>query len=218
MDFDTEDFYNTLDSSEKEYHELFDIFTEELAVFQTKIREGTNQSWRRAYTRTLFSMIEALTYRLKEDIYALLEAEGAEISSEHERDLKGKIIKRNKNGQLKIRHFYQKLTDSIEYTLYNYARMHYIEYKIDKTGADWRCFVASVKIRNRITHPKKPSDLVIDNNELVIIQSSGKWFLDTIKDIYKKSAASLFDVVDALERNWEKQHPNKNKLIIECYW
>ncbi len=154
-------------------------------------------------------MIAALTYKLKEDVYTLLESEGAQITPEQERNLKEQIVKREKNGQLQIKPFYQSLLKGVEYAFSNYALMHYIDYKIDKTHPGWQRLIDSLKIRNRITHPKKVSELEIHNDELVIIQSAGKWFIDTMRGLYEKCATSLFDRADALEKNWKIQHPNK---------
>jgi hypothetical protein len=203
-----DNFFNALEASDKEFLRLFDIFVQELTVFNKQIKNFGDQTWRRAYTRSLFSMIETLIYRLKEDIYNLLESEGSDISSEIEGKLKGQIIKRNKQGQIKIRRCYQSLLNSIEYAYSHYAYMHYIDYKIDKNSPGWQWFLKSLKIRNRITHPKETADLEINNDELIIIQSAGKWFLETLNDLYEKCATSVFDLADALERNWNVKHLN----------
>lgn len=204
-----DNFLNAIKASDKEFLRLFDIFVQELAVFNEQIKVFGDQTWHRAYTRTLFSMIETLTYRLKEDIYNLLESEGEEITSELQGKLKGQIIKRNKQGQLQIKPCYQSLPNSIEYAFAHYACMHSIDYKIDKNSPGWQWLINSLKIRNRITHPKETADLEINNDELVIIQSAGKWFLETLNDLYEKCAASLFDLADALERNWNAHHSNR---------
>jgi len=204
-----DNFFNALYASDKEFLQLIDIFVQELTVFNKQIKNFGDQTWRRAYTRTLFSMIETLTYRLKEDICNLLESEGEEIPSEIERKLKGKIIKRNNHGQLQIKPCYQSLPNSIEYAFAYYASMHSIDYKIDKHSPGWQWLINSLKIRNRITHPKETVDLEINNDELIIIQSAGKWFLDTLHDLYEKCASSLLGLADALERNWNASHSNR---------
>ena len=55
----------------------------------------------------------------------------------------------------------------------------------DKFFSDngWRCFRDAQKVRDRITHPKNPSDLEISEDEIEVIREAHTWFLNCIVDI-----------------------------------
>lgn len=60
-----------------------------------------------------------------------------------------------------------KLTRNIKFTLALYARAHRIARKLDTASEWWECLVSSIKVRDRLMHPRNPKDLDVSPKEVI---------------------------------------------------
>ena len=56
---------------------------------------------------------------------------------------------------------------------------------------DWEKFRLSIEIRNRITHPKHSSDLLISEDEIETVMQAHDWFFKVFNDL-QKNEINLF--------------------------
>ncbi|RYX86744.1 hypothetical protein EON83_00765 [bacterium] len=66
-----------------------------------------------------------------------------------------------------------------------------LENKVDKNSQEWKDFVDSVKIRNRITHPKKFADININSHEFEKIRGATQWWFSEHGRIMKSVGEKL---------------------------
>lgn len=184
---------------DQEFYRLHSELLCDLRTFRRECSHPTSQTHRRAYIRALFSMIDALTHCLKRDSLYLAEGEGLSLTDKERRVLKGEFLKRDQSGQVKTVDAFLSISQGIRVTFSFYAYMNYVDYTIDEESEGWESLIKAVKIRNRITHPKKHEDLEISDEELKRIDSAGNWFIHTMADVYRMSATSLFRYANALE-------------------
>ncbi len=57
------------------------------------------------------------------------------------------------------------------------------EIEVDFSGSDWHRFRKAIAIRNRITHPKRPTDLSISDDDIKDVESAFFWLLDVISHV-----------------------------------
>jgi hypothetical protein len=74
--------------------------------------------------------------------------------------------------------------------------------RLDVGAEGWRSFVHTVKIRNRITHPKSSDDLALSLDETIIAAKAVNWYLDLIQTVMT-SVTTTFDEVNAIMRPTE---------------
>ncbi len=58
-----------------------------------------------------------------------------------------------------------------------------IPIKFKRNNAGWDAMTKAIKIRDRITHPKKPSDLVISDSDMKIFKRAVEWFATAMVEI-----------------------------------
>jgi hypothetical protein len=132
----------------------------------------------RTYLRSFFSMIEGITYRTRQillerhqDNNIILKLEQLIVFSEISIELKD-------NGNLKKRQKFYDLRSMMLFTYKTYCELYN---KLDiykKFLSDNRLnnFNESIKMRNRITHPKSGMDVFINGSDIQIVMSAGEWF------------------------------------------
>jgi hypothetical protein len=99
-----------------------------------------------------------------------------------------------------------KLKTNIQYTFKQAASTYRSAYQLDK-GAGWHCFLRSIKVRDRITHPKDPSDMAITNVEVKDVQEAVVWFDKAVGDLLDHSDFKAF----LLSLTGPKAQPRRKK-------
>lgn len=140
---------------------------------------------RRVYVRTLFAMIEGVTYSVKQALFVIahnFDGSGR-IKVGEMVILKGSSFDLNDKGEVQEKEKYFRIKDNLKFTVNSIN--HVLGSRID-LGADtkdWSNFVNAVKIRNRITHPKELADLNISDEDLACIDSVNSWFNNIVAAI-----------------------------------
>ncbi len=83
-------------------------------------------------------------------------------------------------GQLLSR---QSTKDSIETALNGIAKALCSTYRVNKKEKGWCALLQAYQIRDRITHPKSPSELEIRPNDLKVVDTGVEWLFDVCTQI-----------------------------------
>ena len=151
-----------------------------------------NQFTRRAYIRSLFSMIEGSIWVFKQTLLHTGIHEGhlknlsiAEYAllSEITYDLKS-------NGRPKEQTKYLKLPENIRFTFDAIGKYFKIDFDLGVDNSGWNNFLEAQKIRNRITHPKSLESFTISDDELEICKNTNSWYLELLLAFYKGIASN----------------------------
>lgn len=161
---------------------LLPTLVEDVNTAEEKL-DGQQYS-RRVYVRTLFAMIEGVTYAMKLALFGIgreyckLKVPDLVVLKESTFDLnpKGKI-------QEKPKHF--RTADNLRFTVRTVEHVLKSSIDLGVGTQDWTNFKKAIKIRNHITHPKKPEDFVISDAELKCICSVNSWFNEIVKEMMK---------------------------------
>jgi len=71
-------------------------------------------------------------------------------------------------------------------------------YSIDKGNKTWTSFKEALRIRDRLTHPKKQEDLIISDNELRAVEKTAQWYKECVRHIMTPISNTLKDMMQKL--------------------
>ncbi len=133
----------------------------------------------RQYVRAVFAMIEGTIYVMKQlarnSIEKLSAAELALIAEE--------LYDLNDKGEPIIRPNYLKLEKNIKFAFSIYAKSVGLTYTLPVHESGWNSLKQSIKLRNRLMHPKKFSDLDVTDDEFNSVVATHEWFDQKYKEL-----------------------------------
>jgi hypothetical protein len=163
-----------------------------LCTQQSSTVSPNQQFWRRAYVRTTFAFIEGMTFGIKQFTFGvakkagvrLLEAEKALLAEEdYDLDDKGEVT----TASAKI-----SITRNVRFAFKILGRAGAFSYELKVDDEGWDSFKKSIKIRDRLMHPKRSEDLAISDQELETVKKASAWFLDSLESCLDKLSAQSF--------------------------
>jgi hypothetical protein len=180
----------------KAYNELRDIeliLADDVFITGSAEKdEGNRQFWRRAAMRSVFALIEGVVYRMKRLAYEVHEYEGNPLSGAEAAVLLEESYELNDKGVATIKQNYPKIEKNIKFAFAALARAHNITYQLSLSDeAGWGAFIKTLKVRNRLTHPKHVRDLTVSDEEIKTMMNVYYWFLTSIKAILDEIEAAL---------------------------
>jgi hypothetical protein len=130
----------------------------------------------RQLIRAVFAYIEGITFSVKVTAAAHCLQNGVEISSEerffaadvdHYLDDKGQVVQQR--AMLR-------LASSIRFA-FSLSEKAYGTGRLFDPGVEWwSCLIQSIKVRDRLTHPKMPEDIDISGEEIVAVLKAREGF------------------------------------------
>lgn len=142
------------------------------------LEKDDNQFTRRAFIRSLFSIIEGSVWVLKQTLLHASAPKGrmkqlsiAEyaILSETTYDLKN-------NGQINARSQKLPLPENLKFTAELLAKYFNAHLDLGIGSKAWDNFLKAQRIRNRIAHPKTMHEFEITSEDTAVCQATSSWF------------------------------------------
>jgi putative transposase len=134
------------------------------------------QADRRRLVRSIFAFIEAITFSIKNlsvihNETTLNEAEKA-LAQEKTYYLK-------ESGEIGTRAAKINSEANIKFAFHIFSRVFAVQNPLDTSNSGWERLLRSIKVRDCITHPKRPSDLLISDTEMTEVLKAFKWYNET---------------------------------------
>jgi len=183
------------------HEELSPFVPENIALVEDYFRtlemlEGNSkdQYYRRMLLRSAFAYMEGIIFVFKGSTAGLLLAQHfQEIRSDMTKLLRetpylgfltdsGFVL--SDKGELKPKKEHINLKTNIQYMFKIAATTYHSSYEVDKSGNGWECFQKSIKVRDRITHPKNSSDMEIAEDEISDVIKAISWFEEAFDDLF----------------------------------
>ena len=142
--------------------------------------------WFRMYVRSVFALIEGVTYQMKQIAYGAHDIIGVDFSDEEINLLREKSF-------LKFRL-------NIRFTFKAVARVYYSDYELPIKSREWQLLLKATEIRNRLMHPKKADDFIITRDEVEMIHVSSEWLF-----------SCLVELQESLIKGWNKKSQELRK-------
>lgn len=150
---------------------------------------------RRLLVRSVYSFVEAMAYRLKQDAVesappgALSPAEHA-LCVEQSYDL-------GANGQPETRRAKLRTLSNLRFAFDVAARAYGSSFALDVSGAEWQALQQGLAVRDRLMHPKLAADLTVTDAEIRTSMKGFHW-------IHKRVLALIESQVSALTSRAEQ--------------
>ena len=161
---------------------------------QAAEKSGTREDQhfrRRALARAVFSAIEGSCECLRRQAFV---AETHKIPKQIRLGrlsvLAGETYYVTDKGEIRAQRLPVRFLDHVLLSLKSYAEAQGVKYRTKK-GNQWDRIRKSIGVRDRITHPKKFSELAITKKELADIEFSLKWFLNEMGCILREKGSKL---------------------------
>jgi hypothetical protein len=169
---------------------------EDAAAAEKYLDECDNQFARRAYIRSLFAFLEATVWLLKKVCVRILVQPGSgpkRLSLAECALLQDQTYELRNNGEPSVRTKNLRLRDNLRFTFKIFNRISGSKIDPGVGTRSWDAFMRAVAIRNRITHPKSASDMIIADSEIQTCKEVLSWFNRMV-------AASIEELVEASKR------------------
>lgn len=150
----------------------------------------TSQVARRNFIRCTFSYFEGTIWLFKQIILEAKPPKGIRTISTGEFVLLNEVSHQlNENGEISTSPLRLKLKDNFRFTFKTINKVFKRQIDIGVGKPQWNDFLEAIKIRNRITHPKKNQDLEISDPEIKLCENTMSWFNEllasTINEFFK---------------------------------
>ena len=174
-----------LDKTFVEFNGLHKILTRDIEnILEKYERCWEDQTMRRMFVRTVCAAIEGEIYGLKIFIFhacslsnVLLDANEHKFLSEFKFVIDG-------DGIAKKEFTHTETVTNIKRALKITGEL-FPSWKPDFSGAGWQCICASLKVRDRITHPKRSNELMISDDEFNKLQEAYDWYSMTFDGLFQ---------------------------------
>jgi hypothetical protein len=159
-----------MNPDKKEFNELHEILAQFLSCADSDVRtcneymkeKKNDQFWRRTLCRSIFASMESVISVLKQSALLVYQIRNIQISP-----TEGEITER----KAKIR-----FLPNLQFALLAYAHAYGRTLVLNK-DSDWDALTRSVKIRDRIVHPKTYKNLEISDKEVGDLECGWDWFI-----------------------------------------
>jgi len=167
---------------EKELKKEVDYFSTDL------IKEPKNNCLRRVFIKSLFSYIEGVCFALKQVTLVLC----SDLSIGEKNLLEEVEYYLNNKGELWENKKHLKPEYNLKFAFKMYAKAWKADdFKLEISTQGWEHYKKSKEVRNRITHPKNSSDLIIKDKEIEDTFKALDWFYGSLSDLFESCRKSL---------------------------
>ena len=176
----------------KNQESLFGTLHDDVIHSLMELNKTDTQFMRRTHIRALFAFIEGCIYMIKQEAF---------IHQKHKKEsnftpeemilLKEETPYLERSGKVKKIPKYVDLLSNIRFTIECYKKTSNLNYELDVHGKSWQSFHNSLKVRDRITHPKNSSDMEICDNELKESFLAFSCFKQIVLDLFKLKVEKL---------------------------
>jgi hypothetical protein len=156
----------------------------------TKVMDDRNsgtidQLWPRALIRSFFVVVEAFTHELKVMIKAAVASRAFQLSEDESGALSDVVCDLDKQGRVTTRPRFIS-TDRYFRFIYRLAiRMMGGSYRLPVSDARFGHFKQLLLVRNRITHPKGPLDVVVTAEEIEALFAAILWYIEAQQELVR---------------------------------
>lgn len=155
---------------------ISEIYDKDIQFVLDHINDDNYEFWRRELIRLSITLFEADVYLLKKDLLSYCNKFNISLNPEIILALQGKKFTIEGSGKLKEGYLPVKLTDDIKFLFNKITEIRGFSLKVDFQDNGWSDLQYTIKVRNRLTHPKSISEQSIEAIEIKKCISSYTWF------------------------------------------
>ncbi len=186
----------------------------DVAASQERHEAHSNQQAKRDLIRTLFAAIEGSAWFYKEHIQALAETTDM-IEADEVLALSEVTLTVDKAGKLHSHPRFLTTTASVR-LVSRIAHRIAPDHQINFGGGEWSLFQEAIEVRNRLTHPKDLSDLILSEEQTVTCTNAFYWFLEETTHSIEAATRAARSYIDSIEHELS-DFKTRNSEAIKAY-
>jgi hypothetical protein len=148
-----------------------------------------DQKRRRLLVRSIFAFIEAVSFALKSEA---IRGSGKNVPTPEELSIaREESFDLDDRGHIKKTKAKLRTIPNLRFAFHLYSRISGFEYELDSSCTEWQRLVESLKVRDRLMHPKSLNDLTITNDEIASALSAYLWFEAEVISLLEEHGETL---------------------------
>ena len=164
--------------------ELFLSLANDVIIAERELDQAEPQFRRRSYVRAVFALVEGVTFVMKQFALSVHERGDITLPPAEVAPLREEQYDLDK-GTPRTKQKFLKVADNLRFAFKTFAQAFRSTYTLDTTVHQWQLFSEAIDLRNRITHPKAPDDLIISDDEMRKIQEVAAWYRKVTGDLFR---------------------------------
>ena len=160
-----------------ELQALFETLREDARDLLERINETGDQAFRRSAVRAVFALIEGVVFSLKQVALNSERSSGATFSPAERALLNEESYRLADSGIPEVKQDFSPLPRSLRFAFDALRKATGSEYQLEIEDEGWKAFRNLIQVRNRITHPKRSSDLEVVDEEVKLLKQTYSWFV-----------------------------------------
>jgi hypothetical protein len=153
-------------------------------------KDTKNQFWRRTLIRCILVVIEASVWNMKNMVLKLSEISGVQLTPKESLLAQELRTTTEDDGQKGLAPKFLPFRDNIKETFKLFAKVHRATYTLNADkGFDALC--STYELRNRLMHPKIPSDIPVSDDDVRQSQLGVKWLNDEYHTLLNACAVAV---------------------------
>jgi hypothetical protein len=171
------------------------------------ITENPTPYDRRTAVRTVFTCIEGMTFFMRQYCLYLHDAGESSYSPAELALLREESYGLDDKGTETTSPARIGLQRLLPFSFAMHARHFDPTFVLDRSTDGWRQFCEALRIRNRVTHPRRGSELDISKGELATVLSAFRWFIEQVMESRRMSKEKFerkLDVLKSTKRQLEE--------------
>jgi hypothetical protein len=177
-----------LRTSIEELGRLLNVLGNDLRRCEILLNEADDidakQFYARVAVRSLFALIEGCTFRLKQMTIPMAKGLSVKLLPGEVLYLTERQPGLDDNLQITERRVNIPLQKNVRFTFHTLAKTCGAPLSLNTSGSGWHAFRKSIKIRDRLMHPKCEGDTVIMENEMMAVSLTSKWFIESVTEFF----------------------------------
>ena len=180
VSFCEEDLKNLDEDSKLRYKEYYSKnITEKDIEMLENIKNDFIPFRKRTYVKTVFLYFEGILFAMKRIILE----HSSELNDNDIINLQEYKLVGPNSESLKEVPVWKGFEENMKYTFNKYAELRTNKFKTKFDCPEWENFKECIQIRNKVTHPKNSSDLIITDEILDKVRKAYDWFFKILNEL-----------------------------------
>jgi hypothetical protein len=176
-----------------------------LASPTVALDDTMKQFLRRSFVRAVFAHMEGVVFTMKQFAYEYRIQPETPATHAESAFLLEEAYELSEKGDIRTVPAKIPLTKNIKFAFKAFSRAGHSDYKLPVGTAGWEKLTKSIKIRDRLMHPKNPNDTVVTETEHNTVLQTSRWFMDC--------ATECFSNVKELVQYEVTYHPSRDEKM-----
>lgn len=168
-----------------ESKDILKALHEDVDLAERMWKQQDTQFWRRTFIRSVFALIEGFTYCLKQVALEASKKFRVEMSKSEVALLSEESYEVNDKGEAETKTAFIQLPGNIRFVFNMYSRAYGLNYKLKIDDNGWLSFKEALKVRNRLTHPKSTSDVLVSDQDMSYAENAAIWFVKSSDEVQR---------------------------------